>query len=100
MKPLSGSIIDGNARRTGAKAERERLAKLPCSRLTVERALVDVDRRRRFRARSSVERFNSRLKDDCGARLIRVRGHAKVHAFLMCGLLVICADALLALAGG
>jgi hypothetical protein len=29
--------------------------------------------------------------------MIRVRGHPKVHAFLMCGLLVIFADALLAL---
>jgi hypothetical protein len=93
-------IIDANARRTGTKAERERLARLPRSRLTVERALVEVDRRRRFGARTAVERFNSRLKDDCGARLIRVRGGEKVHAFLMCGLLVIFADALLALGGG
>jgi len=93
-------IIDANARRTGTKAERERLARLPRSRLTVERALVDADRRRRFGARTAVERFNSRLKDDCGARVIRVRGEAKVHAFLMCGLLVIFAEALLALGGG
>ena len=93
-------IIDANARRTETKAERERLARLPRSQLTVDRALVETDRRRRFGARSAVERFNSRLKDDCGARLIRVRGHAKVHAFLMCGLLVIFADALLALGGG
>ena len=93
-------IIDANVRRTGTKAERERLARLPRSRLTLERTLVDVDRRRRFGARTAVERFNSRLKDDCGARVIRVRGGAKVHAFLMCGLLVIFADALLALGGG
>jgi len=62
--------------------------------------LVDVDQRRRFGARTAVERFNSRLKDDCGARVIRVRGEAKVHAFLMCGLLVIFAEALLTLGGG
>jgi hypothetical protein len=93
-------IIDANARRTETKAERDRLARLPRSRLTVDRALVEVDRRRRFGARSAVERFNSRLKDDGGARLIRVRGPAKVHAFLMCGLLVIFAEALMALGGG
>lgn len=93
-------IIDANARRSGTKAERERLARRPRSRLTVERNLVDIDRRRRFRARSAVERFNGRLKDDCGARVIRVRGAPKVHAVLMCGLLVIFADALLALGGG
>jgi len=93
-------IIDANVRRTGTKAERERLARLPHSQPKLDRALVDVDRRRRFGARTSVERFNSRLKDDCGARIIRVRGEAKVHAFLMCGLLVIFADALMALGGG
>lgn len=90
-------IIDANVRRTGTKAERETLGKLPFSRLDVERALIDTDRRRRFKARSAVERFNSQLKDNTGTRMIRVRGHAKVHAVLMCGLLVIFADALLAL---
>jgi hypothetical protein len=93
-------IIDANIRRTGTKAERERLARLPHSQPKLDRALVDVDRRRRFGARTAVERFNSRLKDDCGARIIRVRGKEKVHAFLMCGLLVIFADALMALGGG
>jgi hypothetical protein len=90
-------IIDANARRTGTKQERDALGTLSLSRLDVDRALLETDRRRRFRARSSVERFNSQLKDNTGARMIRVRGHPKVHAFLMCGLLVIFADALLAL---
>jgi len=93
-------IIDANVRRSETKTERERLRRLPRSRLTLERDLVEVDRRRRFGARTAVERFNSRLKDDGGARLIRVRGVEKVHAFLMCGLLVIYAEALLALGGG
>jgi len=90
-------IIDANARCTGAKAERETLGKLSFSRLDIDRALVDTDRRRHFNARSSVERYNSQLKDNTGVRMIRVRGHPKVHATLMCGLLVIFADALLAL---
>jgi len=93
-------IIDANRRRTESKAERERLARLSCSRLSVDRALVDGDRRRRFAARTAVERFNSDLKDNCGARLIRVRGSAKVHALLMCGLLVIFAEAILAFGSG
>ena len=60
---------------------------------------MDEDRRRRFNARTAVERFNSLLKDNCGARMIRVRGHPKVHAALMCGLLVIFAEAVLGLLG-
>lgn len=89
-------IIDANARRTGTKADRERLARLPCSRLAVDRALVEGDRRQHFRARTAVERCNSDLKDNCGVRMIRVRGGEKVQALLMCGLLVIFAEAILA----
>ena len=44
------------------------------------------------------ERFNARLKDEAGGKQVRVRGHRKVHAHLMFGLLVIFADALLRLA--
>jgi hypothetical protein len=88
-------IIDANSRSAERKAESERLARLDFSRLDVERALVEPDRRRRFKARTSVERVNSRLKDAPEIRNIRVRGHPKVHARLMCGLLVIFAKALL-----
>ena len=89
-------LIDANQRRSGTKAERERLARLPFGQPAVDRALVEADRRRRFRARSGVERFNSDLKDNCGARRIRVRGVKKVQTFLLCGLLVIFAEAILA----
>ena len=41
------------------------------------------------------ERFNARLKDEFGGNMVRVRGHRKVHAHLMFGLLVILADQLL-----
>lgn len=90
-------IIDANSRSAAVKAERERLAGLEFSRLDVERALVDQDRRRRFKARTAVERVNARLKDDPGVRLVRLRGHAKVHALLMSSLLVVFAKALLCL---
>lgn len=59
---------------------------------------MEPDRDLRYDNRTSVERFFSRLKDSCGGRNVRVRGHTKVHAHLMFGLLVIFAEALLGLA--
>ena len=58
---------------------------------------MESDRARRYRNRSSAERVNSRLKDDCGGRMVRVRGAPKVHTHLMFGVLVIFAEALLGL---
>jgi len=55
------------------------------------------DRQRHLNARSAAERFNDRLKDDCGGRIVRLRGHRKVHTYLMCGVLVILAEAVLGL---
>ena len=72
-------IIDSNARRGKAKR-------------------MEPDRDRRYNNRTSAERFNSRLKDDCGGRMVRVRGKPKVHTHLMFGVLVIFAQALLSLA--
>jgi hypothetical protein len=48
---------------------------------------LDPDRQERFKDRTVVERFNSRLKDNLGGRFVRVRGHAKVHLHLMMGVL-------------
>ncbi len=90
-------IIDINSRSAAKKAEEERLARLDFSRLDVERALVDTDRRRRFKARTAAERVNSRLKEAPANRFVRLRGHPKVHAQLMCSVLVIFAKALLCL---
>lgn len=59
--------------------------------------LMESDRARRYRNRTSAERVNSRLKDDCGGRMVRVRGAPKVHTHLMFGVLVIFAEALLGL---
>lgn len=59
---------------------------------------MEPDRNRRYNNRTSAERFNSRLKDDCGGRMVRVRGKPKVHTHLMFGVLVIFAQALLNLA--
>jgi len=58
---------------------------------------MESDRARRYRNRTSAERVNSRLKDNCGGRMVRVRGKPKVHTHLMFGVLVIFAEALLGL---
>lgn len=52
----------------------------------------------RYRERTTVERVNSRLKDEFGGRSVRVRGHAKVLAHLMFGLLALTVDQVLRLA--
>ena len=41
----------------------------------------------RYNERSTVERVNSRLKDEFGGRVVRVLGHAKVMCHLMFGIL-------------
>jgi hypothetical protein len=51
----------------------------------------------RYKNRTTVERVNSRLKDEFGGRTVRVRGHAKVLAHLMFGILALTADQLLRL---
>ena len=52
---------------------------------------------RRYKERTSVERVYGRLKDEFGGRMIRVRGHAKVMAHLMFGILALTADQLMRL---
>jgi hypothetical protein len=51
----------------------------------------------RYKERTNVERVNSRLKDEFGGRFVRVRGHAKVMAHLMFGLLALTVDQVLRL---
>jgi len=51
----------------------------------------------RYNARSSAERVNARLKDEFGARKIRVRGHVKVTCHLMFGVLALAADQIMKL---
>jgi hypothetical protein len=43
----------------------------------------------RYDERTAAERVNARLKDDHGGRAVRVRGHTKVLAHLMFGVLVL-----------
>ena len=51
----------------------------------------------RYRVRSTSERVNSRLKDEFGGRMIRVRGAVKVMAHLMFGILALTVDEILRL---
>lgn len=46
----------------------------------------------RFKERTMIERVNGRLKDEFGARQIRVRGAAKVMTHLMFGVLALAVD--------
>jgi hypothetical protein len=53
----------------------------------------------RFEERTMLERVYSRLKDEFGARIIRVRGASKIMAHLMFGVLALTVDQLLKLTG-
>ncbi len=53
----------------------------------------------RYRERSGAERANSRLKEDFGAKNIRVRGHSKVTLHLMLGVVTLFADQLIKILG-
>jgi hypothetical protein len=79
------------------KTRRQAETILPCR----EKAQPELSpaERIRFRERTSVERVFGRLKDEFGARHVRVRGAAKVSAHLLFGVLALTADQLLRLAG-
>jgi hypothetical protein len=86
------AIIDANPRRDTARkaelqAEEKRRKLLHCE------SAEDV----RFHERTTVERVNGRLKDEFGARMVRVRGNAKVMCHLMFGIVALTADQILRL---
>ncbi len=49
----------------------------------------------RYNHRNSVERLNGRLKDEFNARVLRVKGHAKVMSHLMFGVIALTVDQLM-----
>ena len=83
-------IIDHKTRR-GEKAAVE--AEARAQRKAGYRLAEDV----RYNQRSSAERVNSNLKDNCGGAFVRVRGHAKVLSHLMFGIVVIAVEQLMRL---
>jgi hypothetical protein len=85
-------LIDINPRRNTTLKEE---LKWEAKRLKVINFEMPEDRR--YNERSNVERVNGRLKDEFGGKNVRVRGHAKVMAHLMFGILALTADQLLRL---
>ena len=83
-------IIEPNPRRGGkAEAEAEALAKRHAGYKPAE----DV----RYNQRSSAERVNGNLKDNCGGNHVRVRGAPKVLCHLMFGILVVTVEQIMRL---
>ena len=75
-------IIDHKTRR----GEKAALVAEACAKRTAGYELCeDV----RYRQRSSAERVNANLKDNCGGNHVRVRGAAKVFCHLMFGILIV-----------
>jgi len=64
-------------------------------RLACETINLYSSEKKRFEIRTSVERVFSRLKDEFGARFVRVRGARKVLTHLMFGVIALTADQLL-----
>ena len=80
-------IIDLNPRNRTAEHRREQRAQRSAGFTPAERV--------RYRERSTVERAFGRLKDEFGARHVRVRGHEKVRCHLMFAVVVLTVDQLL-----
>jgi transposase len=85
-------IIDVNPRRdAAAKAE------LQAEEKRGQLLGYQTAEKMRFHERTTVERVNARLKDEFGARMVRVRGNAKVMCHLMFGVLALTVDQILRL---
>ncbi len=76
-------LIDENPLTTDRKAEIK--DELKSKRYAGYKTAQDI----RYNERSTVEPVNGRLKDEFGARMVRVRGHAKVMTHLMFGVIVL-----------
>jgi hypothetical protein len=85
-------IIDVNPRRNAALA-----AEIECETKAKRASNFQPAEAIRYKQRSSAERVNSTLKDNFGGRSIYVRGHDKIYAHLMFGILSIAAIQLLRL---
>lgn len=82
-------IIDINPRSKARKEDLEAEAK---RRKAANYSLAED---RRYNERGTVERVNGRIKDEFGARRVRVKGHAKVMAHLMFGIVALTVDQLM-----
>lgn len=76
-------LIDENPRSKERKAEMKN--EYQRRRVVGYKVAEDI----RYNERSNVERVNGHVKDDFGARMVRVKGHAKVMTHLMFGIIVL-----------
>ena len=86
------ALIDVNTRR-----DKERKSELKNESKRQRLLNIKYPKDVRYKERSGVERVNGRMKDEFGARHVRVRGPVKVMAHLMFGILALTADQLLRL---
>ena len=85
------AITCANPRSASRKLERKTAAR-------AQRAVGHVYAEQlRYRERTTVERVKGRLKDEFGARQVRVRGHAKVLCHLMFGMVALTVSQLMRL---
>ncbi len=82
-------IIDPNPR---SKEAKQQIKQERCGRRNAGYQLAELTR---YKERSTVERVNARLKDDFGARMLRVKGHTKVMTHLMFGVIALTVDQLM-----
>ena len=87
-------IVQPHPRRNGKS--KSQLPKIFEPKLAPEMTWAEQDR---YKERSTVERVHARLKDEFGARHVRVRGASKVFAHLTFGLIALTVDQLLKLTG-
>jgi hypothetical protein len=83
-------IIDPNPRRGGKDQARSEARAKRCAGYELAEEL-------RYNQRSSAERVNGNLKDNCGGAHVRVRGADKVFCHLMFGILVIAVEQIMKL---
>lgn len=83
------ALIDENPR------NKERKAEIETEQKGQRKAGYRIAEETRYNERSTVERVNGRLKDDFGARMVRVKGHAKVMTHLMFGVIALTVDQLM-----
>ena len=85
------AIIDANPRSASRQLERKTAAR---AQRTVGHVYAE---QLRYRERTTVERVKGRLKDEFGARQVRLRGHAKVLCHLMFGIVALAVSQLMRL---
>lgn len=82
-------LIDENSR------NKERKAEIDAEQKRHRKAGYKPAEAIRYNERSTVERVNGRLKDEFNARMVRVKGHAKVMSHLMFGIIALTVDQLM-----